>query len=223
VNETDLGLWALFGIVVASFVSAAIAILVIRRWSDQDALARTKSRAQAHLLELRLFIDDPAQILRSQRALIADQARIIKLLLPSFLILMIPMAVVLWTLDAFYSRGPLRVGEPVVVSTSSRQVGLNPPSGLLVETKPLFVQATGETCWRVRAIQPLRGTLRIADRSAAIVAGAGVSYLPEPLWRESIRLPYPRATVVGLHWLIWFLLLSAVFALVLRRSLRVVF
>ncbi len=222
-NETDLGIWALFGIVVASFVSAVIALLVIRCWSDQGALARTKAHAQAHLLELRLFIDDPTQILRSQRALIVDQARIMRLLLPSFLILMIPMALVLWTLDALYSRGPLRVGEPVVVSTDSRQVSINPPSGLLVETKPMFVQASGETCWRVRAIQPLRGTLRIADKSAAIVAGAGVSYLPDPLWRESIRVPYPRAMVLGLHWLIWFLLLSAVFALLLRRSLRVVF
>ena len=222
-NETDLGLLALVGIVAASFGAAIVSLLVIRRWSDQDVLARTKARAQAHLLELRLFIDDPAQILRSQRALIADQAGIIRLLLPSFLILMIPMALVLWALDALYSRGPLRVGEAVVVSTDSRQASINPPSGLLVETKPLFVQATGETCWRVRAVQPLRGTLRIADRSTAIVAGAGVSYLPEPLWRESIRVPYPHATVLGLHWLIWFLLLSAIFALLLRRSLRVVF
>ena len=222
-NETDLGIWALCGIVPASFGSALVAILAIRRWSDQEALARAKSQAQAHLLELRLFIDDPSQILRSQRALIADQVRIVKLLLPSFLILLVPMAVILWTLDALYSRGPLRVGEPAVVSGQFRQSSVAPPVGIEVETKPLFALATGETCWRIRPERPLRGTLRIGDRTAAIVAGSGVSFLPQPLWPSSIRIPYPPATVLGFHWLLWFILLSAVFALLLRRSLRVVF
>jgi hypothetical protein len=224
VNEIDLGISALVGIALASLIAAIVALLAVRRWSDQDAIAKAKAQTQAHLFELRLFMDDPAQILRSQRALVLDQARIVKLLLPSFVILAIPMAGLMWMLDGLYGRAPLRVGEAVVVLAESRHQSITAPQDVIVETKPLYIEATGETGWRIRPVRPVTGAIEVAAMRAKIVAGAGITYLPEPLpGTGRIRIQYPSATVFGFHWLLWFLLLSTIAALAFRRVLRVVF
>jgi uncharacterized membrane protein (DUF106 family) len=224
VNGTDLGIIALTGIAIASLITSLVAILAIRRWSDQDAVLRAKSEAQAHLLELRLFMDDPVQILRSQRELVVAQARVIKLLMPPLLILAVPMAMVFWMLDALYGRAPLRVGEPAVVLAKARPNSIRAPEAVLIETKPLFIQSTGETAWRIRPVRPVTGTILVSDLRAKLVAGSGIAYLPKPLADpDGVHIQYPPATVFGFHWVVWFLLLSAINALVFRHVLRVVF
>jgi hypothetical protein len=224
VTKIDLGIGALVGIAIASLIAAILALLVVRRWSDQDAIAKTKAQTRAHLFELRLFIDDPAQILRSQRALVLDQARVVRLLLPSFVILAFPMAGLMWMLDGLYGRAPLRVGEPAVVLAESRHESITAPHDVIVETKPLYIETTGETGWRIRPARPVTGTIEVAAMRAKIVAGTGIAYLPEPLpGTGRIRIQYPSATVFGFHWLLWFLLLSTIAALAFRRVLRVVF
>jgi hypothetical protein len=224
VNGTDLGISALPGITIAAVLAAVIALVAIRRWSDQSAIVRAKAQAKARLFELRLFMDDPIQILRSQRALIAAQSRVIRLLLPSFLVLVVPMALLMWVLDGFYGRAPLRVGEVAVVLAESRQNSIKAPEAVIVETKPIFLQATGETTWRIRPVRPATSVLEIGYARTKIVAGSGIAYLPHPLTGSGeVRIHYPSAMVFGFHWLVWFLLLSAIAAMVLRRVLRVVF
>jgi hypothetical protein len=169
-------------------------------------------------------MDDPIQILRSQRALMAAQSRVIRLLLPSFLILVGPMALLMWALDGFYGRAPLRVGESAIVLAHSRQSSIKAPDAVIVETTPIFLQATGETAWRIRPLRPVTGALTVGTTKTKIVAGPGIAYLAHPLTGSSgAHIHYRRATVLGFHWLIWFLLLSATAAIVLRRVLRVVF
>lgn len=223
-NGVDLGAAALLGIAFASVAVSAIALLLLRRWSDQEAIATTKAHAQAHLLEFRLFVDDPLLVLRSQRDLVIDNIRLMRLLLPAFLILAVPMVLVMWQLEALYGRAPLRVGEAAVVSAPSQQHSIVAPDGLVVETKPVYIEAEQQTSWRVRPSRATAGMLRVGSVERRIVAGSGISYLPEPLvGRSGINVPYPRATVLGLHWLVWFLLLSTVASLILRRPLRVAF
>jgi hypothetical protein len=223
-NAVDLGGMAFSGIALASIGTALLALLVVRRWSDHDRIARVKAQAHAHLLELRLFMDEPAQILRSHWALVVDNARMLRLLLPSLLILAVPMVLVLWGLDAMYGRAPLRVGEPAVVSTESRYNSISTPDGVIVETKPLFIQATGQRSWRIRPVRSASGIVTAGSGQRRIVAGSEIAYLPEPLVGASpIQIGYPRATVFGVHWLVWFVLLSTAAAFVLRRPLRVVF
>jgi hypothetical protein len=167
-------------------------------------------------------MDDPRQVLRSQRALLADNVRIMRLLLRPFLIVAIPMALAMWQLDALYGRAPLRVGEPAVVSAEWRQSAIGAPDGLMVETVPVYTQATSETSWRIRPLRPTSGIVRVASFERRIVAGSGIAYLPEPVvGRNAIDIRYPRATVLGLHWLVWFVMLSAIASFILRRPLRV--
>mgnify|MGYP000863209115 CR=1 FL=1 len=223
-SEVDLGVAALAGVGAASLAAAIIALLAIRRFSDQVALGRAKASAQAHLLEFRLFMDEPAVLLRSQRALVMDNLRVMRILLRPTLVMTVPMALGLWQLDGLYGRAPLRVGQPAVVWTHTTAKTVAVPAAIAVETKPVHIQFGGETCWRVRAASATSGTLRIGNAATRIVAGEGVSYLPQPLFGQSrIEIGYPRATILGWHWLIWFLILSTVWGFALRRPMGVRF
>ena len=156
-SEVELGIGAVASVTLVSVTTTVVALLVVRRWSDQDEIARLRRVSQAHLLEFRLFQDDPTQILQSQRALIVDQVRLMARLFRPLLILIVPMLFIMWQLDALYGRAPLRVGEAAVISIDSREHGIEAPVRASVETKPVFTQATGQTSWRIR---PSHETIR---------------------------------------------------------------
>jgi hypothetical protein len=223
-NEVELGIGALAAIALVSVAMTIIALLVVRRWSNQEEIARLRRISQAHLLELRLFQDEPAQMLRSQGALVVDQLRLAALLFRPLLILAAPMLLVMWQLDALYGRAPLRVGEAAVISVDSADHEIVAPAHLRIETRPVFAKAIGRTSWRVRPSQETSSIVRIGSLQRKIVAGSGITYLPEPfLARQEILVSYPRANVYGLHWIVWFAGLSIISAFALRRRLRTEF
>jgi hypothetical protein len=224
VIDTEVGISAVAVIALVSLAMTILALLVIRRWSDQEGIARLRRLSQAHLLEFRLFREDPSQILRSQRALIADQLRLVAGLSRPLLILGAPMVLVMSQLDALYGRAPLRVGEAAVVSIDSREIEITAPEHFSVETRPFFAQASGQTSWRVRPSRATSGMVRIGSAQRRIVAGSGLAYLPGPIIADKgISITYSSATVYGCHWMAWFLGFSVVSAFGLRRRLRTVF
>ncbi len=217
--------WVPAGVFLASVVAAVLALLALRRWSDQEALGRAKSHAQAHLLEFRLFMDDPLDYLAVARA---RRSRTTPGSWDSFQA----------SVDRQHSHGaaPLANGR-AVWSGSAACGGRQPsspgrpgrtrskrPTASPVETPSVHIRATGETCWRICALRNTAGLFRAGSAQTRIVVGNGVAYLPEPLiGRPDLSIGYPRATVFGLHWLVWFLLLSTVAGFAFRRPLRVVF
>jgi hypothetical protein len=249
VTEIDLGMPALASLVPISILTGIGMLLVFRHTSDQAAVRRAKSLVTAHLLEFRLFMDEPWLILRAQRDLIVANARFLKLMLRPVVVLALPMALLLAAMEAFYGHAPLRVGEPAIVTAQLKQddasLSLNAPNGIAVETPPVRVPADRQVSWRIRPLRATNAELRLvgADHavSKSISAGAGVHYLSErrgslanlllhPTERplsdgiiEWIEVRYPTATILHLHWLIWFFAISAVTALALRRKFRTAF
>ncbi len=217
IREVDLGMTAFAGVAAASVAAAVIALFLLRRWSDQKRMAEVRSRAAAHLLEFRLFMDEPALILRSQRDLLVDNARMMRLIGLPLLILAIPMGALMWQLEALYGHAPLPLGQPAVVTTDSHQDSISAPAGVAVETEPVYLQATNQTCWRIRPSRAVSGTLRVGTKDTRLVAGSGIAYLPNPN-----GITYPPATIFGFGWLIWFLILSTLAAFILRKPMRVV-
>jgi hypothetical protein len=250
VNEVDLGLPALAGLSVASVLFTAAALLVFRSCSDQAAVRRTKSLAHAHLLEFNLFKDEPRLILRAQRDLLLDNFRLMRLLLPAFVVLALPGIVLFGILDACYGRAKLPVGQPAVVTAQlagdSATAALIPTDGIRIETEPVRVAAERQLAWRIRPLRPASGPLRfetpVGVVTKSLSAGTGISLvstrresswlaflvqpteLPfsHPLFRW-IAVQYPKATILGLHWIVWFLLISLPAALLLKRPLRTAF
>ena len=89
---------------------------VMRRCSDQASLARAKSLIVAHLLEFRLFGDEPWLVWRAQRDVAWQSLRLIRLLLLPAAIMAVPMVFLFAQLDAVFGKCPLTAGQPAVVT-----------------------------------------------------------------------------------------------------------
>jgi hypothetical protein len=181
-SAVDLGAGALWTLGPASVAAGMLSAFVFRWASDRTAIRRTANRILAHLLECRLFLDDPLIVLRAQVDLLRANAHLLRLILAPALILTIPSIFLFQQLSARYSLAPLRVGEAVVVSARHAS-DLHAPPGVRVETAAVH---TGmEVAWRVRAAMPV----------------------PIELWRTAnpaLTIPFPAARILHLHWLIWF-------------------
>lgn len=240
---------ALASLVSISILTGIGMLLVFRRFSDPTAVRRAKSVVTAHLLEFRLFMDEPRLILRAQRDLIVANARFLKLMLRPVLVLALPMGLLLAAMEAFYGHAPLRLGEHAIVTAQTKHrdisLSLKAPEGIVVETPPVHVGADRQVSWRIRPLRATTAQLELirGDRavSKSISAGSGMHYISErrgsvaslllrptesPLSDnelEWIEVRYPSASIFGLHWLIWFFAVSAVTALALRRKFRAAF
>jgi hypothetical protein len=246
VTEVDLGWSALGALAVISIACAAITLVAVRRFSNQADIARAKNLAQAHLLESRVYMDEPLLVLRSQRALLADQARLLALLGWPLLIASVPMLLLLGQLEALYGRAPLRPGEATVVTVklgdADGEISLVAPADIAVETPPVHVSRSHEVSWRIRPMRPVSALLHFRAGGAEVTksvlarwsvgytsehkAGSAYAFLIHPTELPDtharwIEVRYPPATVLGLHWLVWFLLLTTVSGLLLRRPLGV--
>ena len=197
---------AVFG---AGLLSGLATLWVFRRWSDGPAMRSAVNRMLAHVMEFRLFLDEPRLILRAQRDLLAANARLLRLLVKPSLILALPFAVLLWGLDGWYGHAALRVGEPVVVTmrTQDAAVAMSAGPGIRVETDAVRVGRLHEASWRIRPVAAGRGelTVRSGGREwrSDVVAGSGLPG-PELPWSAPIAIPYPSADVLGWPWLVWF-------------------
>jgi hypothetical protein len=249
VSDTDLGLPALATLIPISILAGIGILLVFRYTSDAAAVRRAKGVAQAHLLEFRLFMDDPVLVLRAQRDLIVANLRFMKLMLRPFLWMLIPMGLLLAVLEAFYGHAPLPVGGDAIITARVKNadapLSLRAPAELAVETPPVHVLEDRQVSWRIRPRRAATTELEILQNGQAVTkrisAGTGVHFLSErrgsllslllypteaPLSGneiEWIEIRYPPATVLHLHWLIWFLAISAVTAFALRRRFGAVF
>lgn len=240
---------ALASLVPISILTGIGTLLVFRRASDQTAVRRAKSLVTAHLLEFRLFMDEPRLILKAQRDLIVANARFMKLMLRPVVVLAFPMALLLAAMEGFYGHAPLRIGDPAIVTAQMKHedisLALKAPDGIAVETSPVHVATERQVSWRIRPLRATDAELELVrpDRAIAksISAGSGMHYLSKrrgslanlllrptesPLSDTEIdwiEVRYPPATILGLHWLIWFFAISAITALALRRKFRTAF
>ncbi len=179
-------------------VSIGVAMLwVVGKTSNQPAIERAKKRMQAHLLEMRLFGDDPGLLLRAQKDLLRNNGKYAAHMLRPALFLAAPLVVLYGHLDAVYGRRPLRVGEAALVTAkmplSGEAPSLTASGGVAVETPAIRVRPAGEVSWRVRAVEEGEAELILqsqhgALRKAALV-GSGFEYVSQRRarsWRQRL-------------------------------------
>jgi hypothetical protein len=160
-----------------------LAFLAFRRFTDRAALRRVTRRLYAHLLELRLFSDEPALVWQAQKALIVDNAHFLARIALPVLIMAVPFALLYPQLDAIYGAAPLEVGHSAIVTAqlsheleaNDAQYVLEPPPGIAVETPPVRDFADRQVSWQIRALKPVRGQLQLrlpgGDVARSIAAG----------------------------------------------------
>ena len=186
---SGLHTWTLTAIAVA----AGVAMLwAFARCSDQARIEVAKRKLRAHLLAFRLFSDEPRLIFRSQKQLLIWNARYLALMLRPTVVMLLPLAILLWHLDAVYGHRALSVGETAIVTaqmdaaTNLQNVSASLAGrGVTVETMPLRLPDARQVLWRVRAVEPKSAAdsqtvvmqFDDARMEKTVQSGAGLDYL----------------------------------------------
>jgi hypothetical protein len=157
----------LAGLTVLAVAMGVAMIWVIGRTSNQERMKQVKRRVQARLLELRVFVDEPAISLRAQRGLIAANLNYLALALRPALWMAVPLGLLLIHLESFYERAPLPLAEPALVTMrmtadwvpSAPPPQLIAPPNVAILGPPVRVAAAREVSWRILPYSPVSDKL----------------------------------------------------------------
>lgn len=150
----DVLLWSVLG--------GIMALLVIKRCSNQKAIAKVKNEIKVHLLEVRLFQDDLLGVLAATGKVFFKNFVYIAHNLVPMVVMIIPMIAILAQLVATYAYEPLQPGSVTIVKAQvSQESGrpVLPATQVRLETPPgvtLLTQVRGpggEIAWRVKLEQ----------------------------------------------------------------------
>jgi hypothetical protein len=169
VSEVDLGDPALALTLATGLVSGVVSVWFVKRTTDASKLRTAANRIIAHLLEFRLFADEPSLIFKAQRDLLAANGRLLKCVALPLLLMLAPLAGLIAVLEGLTARAPLPVGEATVVTVQLRQtldvmatqIRLEAPAAFRVETPPVRSSADAQVSWRVRALAAAAGRLQV--------------------------------------------------------------
>ncbi len=143
-----------------SFLTAVVVLVVYKLLSSQEAIAKTKDRLKALILEIRLFQEDPVLMGRAVRALLATNLTYLRLNMKPFLIVFVPLFLMLVQMESRFGYRPLLPKESAVVRTSWKDgvppgsgpsPVLIPEEGLSLESPPLRMERRNEIDWKIRA------------------------------------------------------------------------
>jgi hypothetical protein len=234
---------------ILATLTGILTTLVIRRTTTPGALRDTRSRMQAHLLEFRLFFDEPSLIWEAQVSLLRDNARLLRLLLPSALILALPMTWLVLQLDTVYGFRPLRTGELAIVTAqltrpieTTDRFELQGAGGIVVETPSIRAWHDNRVNWRIRPLHKGQGVLDLTINGRVISKSVATGEPPQllsprrsrslmefVLHPEERRVPdgdlawieidYPKS-MGTVPWMVWFLAISTGAALISARWMK---
>jgi hypothetical protein len=175
---------------ILAFCAAIAMLWVFQRTSNPARIRAVKRLVQAHLLEMRLFRDEPAVVWRAQGSLLTSNARYIGLMLIPALWIALPLTLFFMQFDAFIGRAPLPLDQDAIVTMAMRQPldvqspapRMMVPSGILALTPPVRVQGERQISWRIRPMAPVSGNLRFDVGGQVIekglAAGTGTGFVP---------------------------------------------
>jgi hypothetical protein len=195
-----------------AILTGVLTTLVIRWTTRPGALAVARNRIYGHLLEFRLFFDEPRLIWRAQVQLIRDNLRVFRLLLPAILILALPMSWIVVELDTRYGARPLRPGEVALVTVqckspivASDRFELSTSDVVWQDSPPVRVFSENRVVWRIRAKSLATPAVHVTCNGKIV----------EP---RRVSLAYPK-TADTIPWQVRFVLVSAASALITTRTL----
>jgi hypothetical protein len=198
---------------IVSAIYGIIAMLVFRRFTDRASIRCVMNRILAHVMELGLFLDSPGLVLGAQRDLLRENVRLLRLVMLPAAVLALLFVVLYPAMNAIYGHAPLPVGEASVVTVQMKDaampaVQLEAPEDIVIETPGVRILRDHQISWRVRPLGQNTGDLKFRLENRVVTAGF---FLHDPAIR-SIDIRYPKATILGFSWLVWFVLISTVSA-----------
>ncbi|NIR50932.1 hypothetical protein GWO43_20130 [candidate division KSB1 bacterium] len=149
-----------WGMIVISFLTGIVMLLVFKITSDQRGIRRAKDLVKAHFLAIRLYRDDITLMFETMRNILASNLGYIKKSLRPMLFLIVPVALILVQLGVRYEFRPLQVGESTVLTLrlqknatfeDLKNVELELPEGLKLAAPPVRIEMLKEISWRITA------------------------------------------------------------------------
>lgn len=230
----ELGATAFWIVLGLGVLSGIASVAVFRRLTNRDEMRAATNRILAHLVEFRLFADEPAVIWRAQRDILAANALFLQQAALPSLALLLPFALLLTAADAYFGHAALKQGQSTVVTATPASAPgsalpamlLRTPADITVETPAVRIEKERQVSWRVRPMRAVCGELEVLSSGHAvektICAEPGLhwisdrrtsmaAFLLHPFERpfadpaiSSIRVLYPTATIFHITWLVWF-------------------
>ena len=157
----------LVGLLVVSWLTGVLMVLLFRFTSNQKELRRVKNRMQAHLLAVRLFQEQVGVVLRAQWRLLGWTLAYLRHSMRPLAVVFLPLVILLLQLDAHLGWVPARPGDPLVLTArvaaaaSLDQVSLRLPAGLELSAPPVRIPEDKEIAWRIQAAQAGEFTLEV--------------------------------------------------------------
>jgi hypothetical protein len=167
---------AFWALTLISLVSGAFMLWVVGKTTPQRRVEIARARMASAIYEMRLFLDSPGRILRSQARMLGWSFAYIGYMLPAFLILTVPLGPLFLHMHARYGQAALPTGVPIAITVRMEpgrdlaQIAPGElPAGVRVTAPPLRV--LDEDRVYLRAVIDTPGTYALPVRvGGAIVA-----------------------------------------------------
>jgi uncharacterized membrane protein (DUF106 family) len=247
------------GMIFVSLLTAFLMLEIFRLTSDQEGIRKAKNAIKARLLEIRLFKDNLRISFRAQGAILRANLKYMACNAKPMLVMIVPLVFILAQLNLWFGAATLKPGETTLVKVKlaadadplAVDVGIEPSTGLAIETPAVRIPDEHEIDWRIRAPEkgPASLTFYVAGRTIekpVAVAGkpltkvstttVGRSFLKrllypgeKPLPRDtpvtSIEILYPAKQLgflgLNVHWLVAYFALSIIFGFAFKGVFKV--
>ena len=165
----------LASLLIVSLGTAVVMLLVVARTSNQKGLADTRRGIHAALLEIRLFGDDPVNVLRALGDILLSNARYLRLSLVPLLWMSIPLVLGVGQLQGFYGYDGLTPGMPAIVTAelhasagTASPLVLEAPREIRIDTAAVRLSRSNQVLWRIvpNAIGSYTVTVRAGSETA---------------------------------------------------------
>ena len=181
-----MGLPALVSLLMVSLVTAAAMLVVVARTSNQRAMMETKRGIHAALFEIRLFGDDPVNVLRALGEVVRRNAHYLRLSLVPLLWMALPLVLMVAQLQGFYGYEGLTPGVPAIVTVELRPAAsstdasadaliMDARDGIRIETAAVRLLGSNEVLWRIVPNAEGAYTLTVRDGPRTVTKSLQVS------------------------------------------------
>ena len=181
---------ALVVLAVFAILTAAFSLVVVRWTSNQKAIRQMKHSIGAHVLEVRLFSDQPRVVLGAYLGLLRSLFGYLRYAMVPLLVLGLPLLLIFGQLENRFERMPVGSDSDFLVSASLANadsiadVALRLPPDLVQTAPPVQIAAEREIDWRIQGRRP--GTFELdlvlhgQELSKRVVVGPeSASVVPE--------------------------------------------
>ena len=152
----------ILAMLAACAITAALTLCLFSALSNREGMRTAKRQMAAHLLEMRIFQDDPKVLLAAPVNILLCTLKSLRYSLRPMLVMVVPFILIVGQLESWFGHKPLKPGETAIVSVIASyrsladlaQVSLETDAGLVIETLPLRIPQQGRIDWRIRASRP---------------------------------------------------------------------